>query len=79
MHPNGKSAAAGDVGPEGPFRPGVPKPLVEAACMCVMACSRRAGGAGMDRISQSYVPVARDKRMWAVRTRKGTKTDFCTL
>ena len=33
----------------------------------------------MDRISQSYVPVARDKRMWPVRDCKGTKTDFCTL
>ena len=33
----------------------------------------------MDRISQSYVPVARDKRMWPVRGCKGTKTDFCTL
>ena len=33
----------------------------------------------MDRISQCYVPVGRDKRMWLVRGRKHTKTDFCTL
>ena len=33
MHPIGVSADAGDVGPEGPFRPGVARLLYAAECV----------------------------------------------